>query len=299
MDKEVHSIEIPVPKQFSFKECYSFLNRGYNECLFHVSNDEVSRAIRIKNKVILIKVSASNSSLLIDYHQTSNSEVNHQDIEHYLIDWFDLNRDISTFYEALRSNSITKLFPKKYFGLRLIGIVDLFEALCWCVIGQQINLTFAHKVKSRLVHRFGDFIENQGMKYYCFPTPDKIIQAKDEELAEMQFSRQKISYLKNIAEAFISHNISKEDLLKLSSKNQIKKLTEIKGVGPWTANYASMKCLRNMNCIAYGDTGLSSALLKHFGTDKKPSYEVIDEIFSEFKGWESYLNFYLWRSLSA
>ncbi len=62
-----------------------------------------------------------------------------------MVDWFDLERDLAGFYQLLNSHKQTKNFPKDYHGLRLMGIVDLFEALSWCVIGQQINLTFAHK----------------------------------------------------------------------------------------------------------------------------------------------------------
>jgi DNA-3-methyladenine glycosylase II len=207
-------------------------------------------------------------------------------------------RDLKPFYLKLESHKQTKNFSEKYHGLRLMGIVDLFEALCWCVIGQQINLTFAHKIKTRLVLRYGDSIQLNGESYYCFPTPEKLKAIDRQELVDMQFSKQKINYVINIAQAFCEGQLNKSELLKLDKAAQMKQLTVIKGIGPWTANYVSMKCLRDMTCIAYGDTGLSSSLHTHFATDKKPSYEVIDEIFKDYKGWESYLNFYLWRSLS-
>ena len=82
----------------------------------------------------------------------------------------------------LKQQPETRDFPAKYYGLRLIGISDLFEALCWCVIGQQINLTFAHKVKTRLVKRYGDKVVSDNNTYYSFPSPEILIHAKHEEL---------------------------------------------------------------------------------------------------------------------
>jgi DNA-3-methyladenine glycosylase II len=145
------------------------------------------------------------------------------------------------------------------------------------------------------VHEFGDKSDNGD---YCFPTPEKLRNANRETLVAMQFSKQKINYIYNISEAFCSGELNRNDLIGLDKPQQMEKLLAIKGIGPWTANYVSMKSLRDMTCIAYGDTGLSSALHAHFDTEKKPDKKTIDKIFKPFAGWESYLNFYLWRSLS-
>ncbi len=289
------TINIRKPENFSFKACLQFLNRGYDECLYSVNKDSVTRLLRLSTGLVLINVSADESGLVVAYNC---QQANQDEVVHCVTDWFDLNRGLSGFYALLKTHSQTKDFPNKYFGLRLIGIVDLFEALCWCVIGQQINLTFAHKIKTRLVHRYGDTKIVNGVIHYCFPTPQKLLNADREGLVAMQFSKQKINYIYNISEAFCSGELNRNELLKLTKPEQMDKLLAIKGIGPWTANYVSMKSLRDMTCIAYGDTGLSSALHAHFNTEKKPDKVTIDKIFKPFAGWESYLNFYLWRSLS-
>lgn len=290
-------LTIKKPDNFSFKRCLNFLDRGYDECLYKVTKDYVNRLIRVSSGLILIQVSSNIQSITISVNRNV-TDIDAKEIKQYVEDWFDLQRDISEFYQLINSCPETHEFSRKYYGLRLMGIVDLFEALCWCVMGQQINLTFAHKMKSRLVHKYGDKMEYEGEVYFCFPTAESLIKAKRDDLISMQFSKQKITYIGNISQAYCSNKIDKIKLLKLSKQKQMEKLLEIKGVGPWTANYVSMKSLRNMSCIAYGDTGLSSSLHAIYKTDKKPSHETINEIFSPFAGWESYLNFYLWKSLS-
>jgi DNA-3-methyladenine glycosylase II len=292
------SLKILKPDNFDFDACLQFLNRGYDECLYMVAQDSVKRLIRLTSGLTFIEVKDDKNNIIILITKQTISVHDTAEVHGYVSDWFDLSRDIEPFYQLLQSHQQTQEFSVNYHGLRLMGIVDLFESLCWCVIGQQINLTFAHKIKTRLVHRYGDSIDVDGESYYCFPTPENLASIDREELVAMQFSKQKINYVINIAEAFCEGQLDKTQLLKLNKTEQMKKLTAIKGIGPWTANYVSMKCLRDMTCIAYGDTGLSSSLHRHFQTDKKPSYDVIDKMFKPYAGWESYLNFYLWRSLA-
>jgi DNA-3-methyladenine glycosylase II len=80
---------------------------------------------------------------------------------------------------------------------------------------------------------------------------------------------------------------------------QVALLTAIRGIGIWTANYALMKTLKQLQAIPYGDVGLLNALLDHQLIKDKKDTAGIDKLFKRFKGWESYLVFYLWRSLSS
>jgi DNA-3-methyladenine glycosylase II len=292
------AIEIKKPDNFNFDACLKFLNRGYAECLYQTNQHSVKRLMRLTSGLTFLEVCEDEHNIIVSIDKDTISEQDCLESQAYVADWFDLERDLQPFYQLLNSQKQTEDFSKKYHGLRLMGIVDLFESLCWCVIGQQINLTFAHKIKTRLVHRFGDSIDVDGESHYCFPTPESLSNIDREELVAMQFSKQKINYVINIAQAFCEGRLDKTKLMELNKTEQMKKLTAIKGIGPWTANYVSMKCLRDMTCIADGDTGLCSALPKHLQTDKTPSEDVIDKIFEPYAGWESYLNFYLWRSLS-
>ncbi len=294
----INTISIIQPENFSFDACLQFLDRGFDECLYRVNTNNVKRLIRLQSGLALITVSSKERMLVVEIEKEKISQIDKEEVQAYTIDWFDLSRDLKPFYQLLNKHKQTQKFTQDYFGLRLMGIVDLYEALCWCVIGQQINLTFAHKIKTRLVHKYGDKTTKDGIDYYCFPTPETLQDIQRQELVDMQFSKQKINYVINISQAFCQRELDKDELLSLNKNQQMEKLTAIKGIGPWTANYVSMKSLRDMTCIAYGDTGLSSSLHTHFDTEKKPDKETIDKIFTPFAGWQSYLNFYLWRSLS-
>ncbi|MFO7176761.1 DNA-3-methyladenine glycosylase, partial [Enterococcus faecium] len=74
-------------------------------------------------------------------------------------------------------------------GLRMIGFPDLFEALVWAIIGQQITLSFAYTIKRRFVERYGDQRVVEESTYWMFPRAERIALLEPEELRELQFSR--------------------------------------------------------------------------------------------------------------
>ncbi|MCF6312456.1 MAG: hypothetical protein L3J39_08390 [Verrucomicrobiales bacterium] len=297
MNKTVN-ITIPIPDKVSFKETLTFLDRGFDECLYFVSGGAVSRLLTFPDGDGIIRISQKADVLQVELekHQVSDGDLERARV--FVTEWFDLNRNIDPFYKLLREHAVLSHFVKDYYGSRLVGIPDLYEAICWAIIGQQINLTFAHKVKRSLVEEYGEQKILAGRVYYAFPTPEVLAKACRVKLRELKLSRQKIEYLLIISKIFADGGMSKSILRACESKQEkIAKLTEIKGIGLWTANYVLMKSMAEMSCITYGDAGLNKAVNGLFYTGSKPGKDVIDEIFKDFAGWESYLNFYLWRSL--
>ena len=217
----------------------------------------------------------------------------------YVIEWFDLKSDLTKFYQLLQAEPDLAYMIKDYHGLRLIGINDLFESLCWSIIGQQINLTFAYKCKRALVEKYSYKEDYQGKTYYLFPEAEVLAKLTVAELRTIQFSRQKSEYITGIAQLFAHNQISKTAILSLTEEKLIAKaLIKIRGVGEWTANYAMMKCLKCPNALTYGDVGLYNALHAIKGFPKRPSRTVLDDFFAPFEDWKAYLVLYLLRSLA-
>ncbi len=288
--------KLPIPQNFSFQECLWFLDRNYDDCLHEVRPNAVRKAIFIHNEPTLIEITESSNQLIINVLVGNNSE---KEIIDFVKDWFDYNRDLSPFYELLENDDELKYMTSEYAGLRLLAIPDLFEALCWSIIGQQINLTFAYKLKRRFTEIYGTKLNYENADYYLFAKPEIVANIKVEDLLPLQFSNRKAEYLIEIAKQFVSGNISKEILSEYSTAEAIRLLVSVRGIGEWTANYALMKSLKRLECVTYGDVGLYNALHNLKGFDKRPSRETLNLFFKNFKDWEAYTVFYLWRSLAV
>ena len=287
---------IPIPKNFSFQECLWFLDRNYDDCLHEVRTNSVRKAVLIHREPILIEITENKSHLLINTLIGNNAE---NEIIEFVKDWFDYDRDMTSFYELLHQDSDLKYMATEYNGLRLMGIPDLFEALCWSIIGQQINLTFAYKLKRRFTEVYGTKLTYENTDYYLFPKPEIVANIKVEELLPLQFSNRKAEYLIEIAKQFVAGNISKEILSNQTTEEAIRTLVQIRGIGEWTANYALIKSLKRLECVTYGDVGLYNALYKVKNFPKRPNREELNSFFESFKNWEAYTVFYLWRSLAV
>jgi len=290
-------IKIPKPPLFSFRECLWFLNRNYDDCLYEVTDDAVRKLIPLEKEIVLFEVKETANYLIVEVLNNANPD--EIQLADYVKEWFDLKSDLTDFYSLLQKENDLVYMVKEYHGLRLIGINELFESLCWSIIGQQINLTFAYKCKRALVEKYSYSENYQGKKHYLFPKAAVLAKLTVAELRTIQFSRQKAEYIIGIAQLFADNKISKTAILSLKEESAIaKELIKIRGVGEWTANYAMMKCLKCPNALTYGDVGLYNALHAIKGFPKRPSREQLADFFAPFEGWKAYLVLYLWRSLA-
>jgi DNA-3-methyladenine glycosylase II len=294
------SIRISQTKHFNWQECLWYLNRGFDDCIYQVHAGSVRRAFEVEGQQILVDISYADGSLKLQWLAglQSTSAINH--LHQFVADWFDLERDLTSFYTHLQANQSLAYMADSFKGLRFIGMPDLFESLAWGIIGQQINLSFAYKLKRRLVETYGTSLHYGNRQYWIFPSPAKLASLEPAVLRDLQFSQKKAEYLTTVAKLFAGNIINKPILFALPDFfSRQKLLTDIRGIGVWTANYVLMKSLKENSSIPYGDAGIVNALIAHNIISDKKDLKALDAFYSEFPGWESYLTFYLWRSLAA
>lgn len=292
------SIDITVPPDFSFPECYTFINRSSNECLHFASEYKIRKLLKVNSKFILIEISErSKNKISIKFLNTKPDAIELVFVKKFLSEWLDLSFDLATFYQFASKDKLMKKIASKYSGLRMIGIPDLFEALTWAIIGQQINLSFAYSLKKKFVEKYGESYTFEDKIYYIYPAAEIISNLSKDDLLKLQFSKQKADYVIEVARSIHYKKISKKDLKNLDLNEAIDILCEIKGVGNWTANYVMMKCLRNPDAFPIEDVGLHNAIKNTLGLSSKPSIEDIKKLTVNWEGWYAYSTFYLWRSL--
>ncbi|MGE7023037.1 DNA-3-methyladenine glycosylase family protein [Solibacillus cecembensis] len=292
---------IKVPNEFSFIENIRYMQRSSNECMFEVREDKIIKAIPVLDEVLLVEVSGNTDGNLVlrflgNTHPTSQKV--RDEVINYVREWFDLDNDLKPFYEMAKNDLLLHKAIDEFYGLRNVGIPDLFEALTWGILGQQINLTYAYTLKKRLVEKFGKSLEWEGRQYWIFPKAKDIANLTVEDLASLKMTIKKCEYLIGVAQLIVEGRISKSLIMGNGNfKEAEKMLIKIRGIGPWTANYVLMRCLRFPNAFPIADVGLHNAIKHLTGADENPTKEEILKIAAPWKGWESYATFYLWRFL--
>jgi DNA-3-methyladenine glycosylase II len=291
-------IEMLQPEAFCFRECLVFLGRSDQELLHQIHDQYLMRLVETREDVVLLKISSQNNSLCIEFPFGDPSDRSKDEVAHYINDWFDFNRDLTGFYMMASEDVILHRLAEKYYGLRIIGIPDLFEALTWAIMGQQINLKFAYTLKKRFIEHFGENREYENESYWLYPSPQKIAALCTDDLRKLQFTTRKAEYVIGIAKEMAAGRFSKEMLMDMRDpKKQHEFLLSLKGVGAWTADYCLMKGLLEPSAFPIADVGLHNAIKNQLNLDVKPELHEIRNAAKNWSGWEAYATFYLWRSM--
>ena len=173
-----------------------------------------------------------------------------------------------------------------------------FEALVWAILGQQINLPFAYRLKRALVERYGTRLEHDGYTYHLFPAPEALAEADPAELRAMQLSRQKSDYVRSLAALAAGGAIDWAGLRALPSDEAVAELTRLRGVGRWTAEYVAMRGLGHRDVIPAADVGLKFAIGKAYGLGRQATEPEIRLLAERWAGWRSHASFCWWYSLA-
>jgi DNA-3-methyladenine glycosylase II len=290
-------LEILPPIEFNFEECLRFLSRSDQEVLHRISDGYLYKLIKVKAELVLCKIGRSQDRIVVDFPISPPPITSHEEVAAYMGEWFDLDQDLPGFYEMARQDRILQPLVDKYHGLRILCMPDLFEALSWAIMGQQINLTFAYTLKKRFVEKYGEGLTFEGETYWLFPSFEKIATIDVEELRDLQFTSRKAEYIIGVAKELANGNLNKDVLLQQDYQQVKKTLMALRGIGEWTADYVMMKCLQYSCAFPIADVGLHNALKQQLGLARKPTVEEINQIAEKWLGWEAYATFYLWRSL--
>jgi DNA-3-methyladenine glycosylase II len=295
------TLRIPVPAEFAFLPNLAYLSRSSDENMYVIRDRAIYKAIPFGGRQWLIEVSEGASrelSVRFPIEDAFPEADVLEKVTRYIRDWFDLDTDLAPFYAIAREDDVLRDIVSKEFGLRGIGMPDLFETLCWGILGQQITLSFAYTLKKRFVESFGHSIAYDGMRVGIFPDPALVASLSTGDLTTLQITTKKAEYMIGVAERIADGRLSKEGLLAMGDfKAMEKELVAIRGIGPWTAHYVLMRCLRFPSAFPVDDVGLQNAIKTVLGMDRKPTVDEIRKLAAGWTGWEAYATFYLWRVL--
>jgi DNA-3-methyladenine glycosylase II len=293
-------ILIAPPEDFNYEDSLLYLNRNPNEVLHVVNEDErtISKVIKLGKETVLFQIKKQGHQLVVSFPLDTPDGVIRRATAIYIINWLDLERNLDSFYLMANADPILQHVVNRYKGLRIVGVSDLFEALCWAVMGQQVSLHVAYLFKKRFVENFGEHVLWGGQKLWVFPTYQTIAKLKVQDLIPLKLTQKKAEYILDIAQLMEQGRLSKEILEQKNDLEDIEKhLTTIRGVGRWTANYVLMRCLRHPEAFPIADVGLHNALKHVLHLEQKPSIQDIEAWSKNWGQWKAYATFYLWRAI--
>jgi DNA-3-methyladenine glycosylase II len=162
---------------------------------------------------------------------------------------------------------------------------DAFFSLARSIVGQQISVKAAQSIWDRLEKNLGGV------------TADNVSGRTTSELRKSGLTRQKSGYLIDLAHHFLEENLHKQDWQKLNDEEVVTLVSQIKGVGPWTAQMFLIFHLLRPDVLPLGDIGIQNAMALHFNGGGRMTAQGMTDQAEPWRPWRSVASWYLWRSL--
>jgi DNA-3-methyladenine glycosylase II len=177
--------------------------------------------------------------------------------------------DFGSFRRVARKDPLMNVVSRELVGLRPIAPPTIFEALVIAITEQQISLDAAIAIRSRLVKKYGDTVKLDRRMFYAFPTSSALAKAKPRQMRTIGLSRNKALYISELAKRVERAELDLESLRTMSDESAIAQLTNIKGVGRWSAEYALVRGMGRVNSLPADDLGIQRAVSQAYFKGKR------------------------------
>src|SRR5690242_13161605 len=164
--------------------------------------------------------------------------------------------------------------------------LDAFGTLVFQVAGQQLSVSSTRAILRHLQERFGGHM----------PTPAELLAADPQVLRDSGFSARKAETLRALAERFVDGRLSDEALSRMPDDEVESALTEVPGIGPWTARGFLLVALDRPDVFLSGDLALRRAIRRAYGFDHTPTDSEVAQVSDRWRPYRSLAVSYLFAS---
>jgi len=167
-----------------------------------------------------------------------------------------------------------------------------FHALARSIFFQQLAGPAARAIMKRVLDLLGTDDER-------FFTPAEFLAASDEDLRAAGLSRQKLAYLRDLADKFASGELREDEFAALDDEEVIRRVSAVKGIGRWTAEMFLIFSLGRPDVLPVDDLGVRRGFQQTYSLDGLPSPEQMRSIAEPWRPFRSVGTWYMWRSLGV
>lgn len=162
-----------------------------------------------------------------------------------------------------------------------------YQSLVEAIISQQLSGSAANSI----IKKFRKLYKSK------FPKPRDVIKTSDSKLRTTGLSKMKIVYIKELSKKIESKELNMRKISTQSDEQVIEVLTDVKGIGRWTAEMFLIFSLGRLNILPVGDLGLKKGIQSMYSLKKLPEKEQIEQLAESWKPYRTVATWYLWKSL--
>ncbi len=278
-----------LPARYRFQEVLDFYARDPQSVTESVFANGLRKAFLIEGEPVAVEISFEGNTAVC--RADGNAYASHRAIVRML----GLSADASAFERQFAGDPLLGELLEHQSGLHIPLTPQPWEALAWAVMGQQISLKAAVTLRRELISAFGLLHAPTGLRAH--PSAEVIAALSVEKLRTLKFSRSKAEYLIAAASAVASGELPLASLRDLSARHAARLLSNVRGIGPWTVQYAFLRGLGFADCLPSGDAGLAQGLGRLSG--ERPGEPEIRATMARFTPYRSLATYHVWASLKG
>lgn len=286
----------PVPP-FSFDLSAGIFSEG-DEHIQRYESGTYHQVIRPNQKLVLVSICSTGTvdKPKISVSLKPDEDLSDDDVRvagEIVRALFNMNLDLLPFYKSVKDDRIMTKITERLRGLRNPSTTTVFEALVDSIVEQQISLRVAWSLERRLIETFGDVLPLGDKTYYAFPEPYKLAVATVEELRGCGLSTRKSEYIRDLA-LLILKGLDLDRFKGYKDQEKIiDELSQIRGVGVWTAELAMIRGMSKLDAMPADDLGLRRCISHYYCADRKITGGQARRVAEAWKGWRGLAGFYL------
>ena len=288
---------LPLPAGYRRDDVIAFHGRDEEGVAEQVTATGLRKGILLRGSAVVLDVAFTDDAAICHAEIDGSASGDLQTPLHgALLNILGLRIDPQPFAQLAAADPLLAPLIRLNPGLRIVQSASPFEALTWAIIGQQINLSFAISLRRTFILQAG---RRHGSGLWCYPEARDVARLSVEDLTSRNFSRAKADTVLRLARLVDEGTLS----LELPSSGDVAAMSQallaVKGIGPWTVNYALLRGYGYADCSLHGDVAIRAALQKLLGEVTKPDMARTEQWLRQYAPHRTMAAAHLWASLHA
>jgi DNA-3-methyladenine glycosylase II len=284
-------ISIPLPPGYRTVDVLAFHSRDPEGVAEQVTQNRIRKGVLLGGVAVLLDVTFTPGMAQCEVGADGAPDV--AMVEEALQNILALRIDPAPFLALAKDDPLLGACARRNAGLRIVQSATIFEALTWAIIGQQINLPFAIALRRSFILQAG---RRHSSGLWCYPEAPDVARLEPEALTSRKFSRSKADTLLRLAELVAGGALA---LTRLDDPDQVERaLLAVKGIGPWTVNYALLRGYGYPDCSLHGDVAIRAAFQRLLHEDAKPDIARTQALLERYRPHRAMAAACLWASLN-
>jgi DNA-3-methyladenine glycosylase II len=289
---------------FDFAATAGFLRFTEREAVDTFAEGRYRRALHVGGRLRLLSVASTGTvarpllSVTTGGGRASAAEL--KEAEARVRQIFSTEHDLKKFRARVAGDPLMSQLEAAHRGLHIARWPSVFEALVISILSQQISTAVAMTLKRRVVEKYGERLTVGGETFLAFPRAEALSRAEPQELRALGLSGSKVTAITELAQRARDGELDESVLERDDNEALIARLTNLRGIGRWTAEWALMLHFGRTDVFPAGDLALRGFVVKYYNDGvAMPEREIRALAHERWGEWASYASVYFLAAMRA